>query len=453
MKNEKEVKEPKVRPAKPEKALKIKKEKEPSVKRNVAPVWYSLDNAAKIYPATRNNDWNATFRVAITLNEDVNPILLRQALEDLRPRFPTFFVQLRSGFYWYYFEPAISSDVVEEEFTYPCRPMTIGDRDKPLFRVIYYKKRISLEIFHAICDGFGALTFLKTLVGHYLELSGVDISDANGIILNSKDDPNSLEMEDSFLKYYKKNIESSRKEPKAYNLNVTKEQKKDYLRVISGSFSIEQIKKITHERDVTITQLLTSLYILAIFNDMPVERSQKPIRISVPVNLRKFFKTSTLRNFSLYVNVGVVPNDNLTLDEILPQVKTQLTAGLKKEVLQSRFSTNVASEKNIALRLAPLFIKNYALKIANSLVGTSLFTSAFSNFGSVEFPPSMREHIHDVNFILGVSPTSGMNMAAISLDDQMKVTFSSLSGVSNIQAFFFRYLQDLGVDVEVESNV
>ena len=61
-----------------------------------------LDNAAKIYPAARNQNWSNTFRLSATLTEDVDTAVLQQALEVTVPRFPSIAARLRRGLFWYY---------------------------------------------------------------------------------------------------------------------------------------------------------------------------------------------------------------------------------------------------------------------------------------------------------------------------------------------------------------
>ena len=70
--------------------------------------WYKLDNAAKIYPATSQRHWNSTFRMSVELDEPVSGDTLRKAVRSLRDRFPMLYVQLRTGVFWYYFEPTWS---------------------------------------------------------------------------------------------------------------------------------------------------------------------------------------------------------------------------------------------------------------------------------------------------------------------------------------------------------
>ena len=70
--------------------------------------WMRLDNAALIFPATRKKNWVNCFRVSAKLLEPIDPALLQQAVNDLRPRFPSLDVRLRAGVFWYYLEEIAS---------------------------------------------------------------------------------------------------------------------------------------------------------------------------------------------------------------------------------------------------------------------------------------------------------------------------------------------------------
>ena len=66
--------------------------------------WYRLDTAALIFPAIARRDWSNGFRLSMTLTEEVDPAILQKAAEEMRSRFPSFFVGLHKGFFWYYLE-------------------------------------------------------------------------------------------------------------------------------------------------------------------------------------------------------------------------------------------------------------------------------------------------------------------------------------------------------------
>lgn len=414
--------------------------------------WYKLDNAAKIYPATSQRHWNSTFRMSVVLDEPVRGETLAQAVRDLRGRFPTFYVQLRTGVFWYYFEPTWSEQIVGEERMYPCAPLEIGHSDLPVFRVVYYKSRISVELFHAAADGTGALIFLKTLTTHYLSLRGVDVEDARWSLADPRGKPRAAEAEDGFIRWYQKTPGVSRAEPKAYHYKVRRPASDDYTRLISGRMSAAAVHAAAKRRGATVTQYLAAQYIRAFIACAPQAKLRRPVRVCVPVNLRRFFPSETLRNFSLYVNAGVVPRPEMTLDEILAEIVPQLKAGFERDALQRAFSKNVTAERNFALRVAPLFLKNLAMRIAFLKYGESRYTSAFSNIGVVTLPDCVAAHVKSVEFALGCSPALGLMLAAATFRDTLCLTFTSRSPESEVQARFFGFLREEDIEIEVESN-
>ena len=52
--------------------------------------WYRLDTAALIFPAITRRDWSNAFRVSACLKDEVDPVILQQAVDELRPRFPSY---------------------------------------------------------------------------------------------------------------------------------------------------------------------------------------------------------------------------------------------------------------------------------------------------------------------------------------------------------------------------
>jgi hypothetical protein len=136
--------------------------------------WLRLDNAALIYPSASNDKWTNVFRVSAYLKTDVKPEKLQQALNIVIERFPNLDVTLKHGIFWYYFENMTKFPLVEEEKSYPCAKMEINKK-KHLFRVLYFKNKISFETFHALTDGNGAINFLNALIACYFELCGENL--------------------------------------------------------------------------------------------------------------------------------------------------------------------------------------------------------------------------------------------------------------------------------------
>ena len=163
--------------------------------------WMRLDNAALIFPAIRRRRWANAFRVSATLTEAVDPALLQQAVADLMPRFPSMYVRLRTGVFWYYLEELTEPPRVREDYAYPLTLMQARELRSCCLRVMYFHERIAVEFFHSLTDGNGGLVYLKTLTARYLSLRyGVEIPPEEGV-LDWREAPRPQELEDSFLRY------------------------------------------------------------------------------------------------------------------------------------------------------------------------------------------------------------------------------------------------------------
>lgn len=428
------------------------------LKKTSRPQSYPLDNAANIYPAARTRSWSATFRMGAILREEVRPDVLAQAVDDLSPRFPYFYVQLRQGLFWYRLRGVPDTDLVDREADYPCRPLKIGRCQKPMFRVIYYKKRVAVEFFHALTDGTGASIFLKSLLARYFTLLGYQIPCTHGV-LSPDSMPEAHETEDSYQSLYRPSDRgASRREDTAYQYSAPSSE--DYLRVVHGLVPVDGLKRVTKAKGVTITEYLVAVYLYAFYQDMRKHREdtrkrrEKPIKISVPANLRPLFDSQTLRNFALFANVGIDPRrKDYTFDDILRESSQKLRAGLEKEKLRRAASRNVSDASMAIARFAPNFLKRPILKLSFHLYGERLYTSPFSNLGVMTVPPEMEPLIDRFETIIGETAKNIIYCAAISYRNLLNISFSSTSDQTDIQRYFLTFLAEQGIDVRVESNI
>ena len=94
-----------------------------------------------------------------------------QAQRRMVRRFPSFYVRLRRGMFWYYLEGTDACAPVEADGESPCLPLSRREaRGGLCLRVRCWDRRIAVEFFHVLTDGTGGLCFLKTLVAEYLTL-------------------------------------------------------------------------------------------------------------------------------------------------------------------------------------------------------------------------------------------------------------------------------------------
>ena len=175
--------------------------------------WYKLDNAAKIFPPTTDQYDSKTFRFSVSLSEDVEEKYLLEALTETLKDYPIFHSTLRKGFFWYYLEESEAKPRVKKEERIPCENMY-----GLLYRVTYYKKRINLEVSHALTDATGAVEFLKFLTANYLKIKYnlKDIPVMNTASTAEKSD-------DSFEKYYKRaRIHKKKIEKQSYKIKISR---------------------------------------------------------------------------------------------------------------------------------------------------------------------------------------------------------------------------------------
>jgi len=411
-----------------------------------------LDTPSNIYTATKTKKWNQVFRVSAVLKQDIDPLVLAQAVTDMKERFPTFYVQLKPGFMNYKLIEVMDTHVVTEENDYPCQPVPVGSGQKPMFRVLYLRNRLSLEVFHALTDGGGALSFLKNIAARYLEILGVEFDNTDGVV-DYSEEPKEAEIEDSFKTLYSKDVKRiTRAEPPAYQYRPP--LKDDYLRVIHGLMQVDELKKLTKAKGVTITDYLTAVYIYAFYQDMLPNKSKKQIRISVPVELRRLFGFQTLRNCALYANIGIYPQKkDYTFDDILAETVIKLKEGFDKETLRRIASTNTADANLAGFRYSPVFMKNLYLRIGFLMYGPRLVTTSFSNFGIVTVPQAVKEHVDHFEFMIGSTKKCALNCGTVTFGNVLNVTFAAVSDATNVQRLFFTFLSEQGVPVRIQSNI
>jgi hypothetical protein len=134
--------------------------------------WYRLDTAALIFPATRRRNWANAFRVSACLKEDVDTEILQQAVDGLRHRFPSYYVTLRRGLFWYYLEESSEQVSVRRDYAYPLTFMSSRELKHNCMRILVYKNRIAAEFFHSLTDGRGGSIFLLPLRGLFCNGEG-----------------------------------------------------------------------------------------------------------------------------------------------------------------------------------------------------------------------------------------------------------------------------------------
>ncbi len=417
--------------------------------------WLRLDNAAKIYPAARRQNWSNVFRLSATLTENVDKDVLASALDVTVRRFPSIAVRLQKGLFWYYLEQLSEAPGIMEESSYPLTRMSKKETSKCAFRVLVYKKRIAVEIFHSLTDGTGALIFLKSLVAEYLQQKyNVKIPAEKGV-LGRLEEPSEAELEDSFQKYSGR-ISASRAENTAWHMYGTPE-KAGFLNLTCFDLPVNAVLDKAHEYNVSLTTFLCAVMMMALqglqAEKVPSRKKRKPIKVLLPVNLRNLFPSKTLRNFALYTTPEILPVlGEYNFEEICRIIIHCMGTEITRKQMEMKIATNVKSERLMAVRIMPLFVKNLVMKAIFDAVGECKSCLSLSNLGAVKLPEEMKPYIERMDFILGVQASAPYNCGVISYGDRLYVNFIRNIKEPELEYWFHKVLQQMGIETLVQSN-
>lgn len=407
--------------------------------------WFKLDNAAKIYPVVTNNRRFNVFRMAFVLEHEVIPNLLEQAVLDCRDRFPSFYVRLRRGLFWYYYETNEKQPLVKPESPFIGDKIDVNANNGYGFTFFYYQNRISLEVFHSLTDGSGAIIFLKAVVYRYLELIGY-VMQNDGTVPLALEPYDLIEIEDSYLKNYHPIKGDKIKVPNAHKIKLKRYRYGSGI--ILGKVKTDKLLQLAKGNHLTVTEYLVSLLTYAIIL-LEGDKALSPINICIPVNMRKFYQSKTFRNFSLFFHTSIKSNKNITFDEITRLIKEQFSDNITTEKMQIRLNANVAIEKNFFVRISPLFLKRIMLKTGYKLLGDKPTTATLSNLGLITLPPTMKEHVKNIEFNLVAESCPGVSV--VSYANETIICFSRFTNKTELERIFFNQLSNY-LEVEIDSN-
>ncbi len=414
-----------------------------------------LDAVAKLFPSVTSKNNSSVFRVSIVLKEEIDPRILQLAVNMIYERFHMFFLRLRKGVFWNYFDENIKHFTVEKEEKTPCSAIISHENKGYIVKVLYFGNRISIETFHSVADGSGVVEFMKSLVYYYLTIKHGNIDSQGKVLLFDEfDDENN---EDSFNINYSKatklHTKLEKKQEVAFRNRGKKFAKKGH-RVISGVVSVAELKQCCKEMKCSITALLIANMIVAIYEGKQKNTSdRKPIVVAVPVNLRNVFQSKTLKNFFGVVNIGYKMNKNTKFHDVIASVAEQLKVALDETQLKIAMKEHVELSTNVFSRHTPLVLKNLVIPVGFRLKGEVRKTITLSNLGRIDLPDDVKPYIEHTEVLVYPTEKSQINCGVCSFEDKLVISFTSaITDTSVIREFFTSLARRTSAGVSVYSN-
>lgn len=413
--------------------------------------WFTLDNAAKIFPAVISDETPVVFRLTAVLKQAIKLNFFQQAVLTTEKRFPYFKVRLKEGFFWFYLENLPGHIPLSHETKKLCGRFS---KYEMLVRIVIKGNRINLEFSHILTDGGGAFEFFRTLLIEYSRLCGARISEDFPYI---KPESTILEeeYEDAYKRHFKEEAPPILKRSAAFHLPF-KLNTKPRFRQFTAILSVEKMKQLAKTKQVNITVYLVAVYLFVlqeIFEGLPPaakRRQKKCLRIQVPINLRTILPSKSLRNFSLFLMPEIdLRLGQYTFDEILKTVYHQMQLESDEKLISKNIARNVGSEKKIYIRAIPLFIKSAVLRMKYYSLGTRQYSGVITNMGMVRLP---EETAALIDHFIAIPPPPNkllkINCGIIGFDDKLVLSFGNVTKSRLFEEKFLAFLktQDLSIE-------
>lgn len=417
-------------------------------------IWYKLDLSAIVYPTLQRRDFSSVYRLSVVLKDPIQPDILQQAVDLSLKRFPTYKTAIRKGLFWRYLEPNHRpGPFVQKDIRNFCMPMPFKAGNRYLLRIYYHDCRIALEAHHSLGDGSGGMYVLQTITAVYLRLLGHPVE--NGYFVKDiEETPDAEELEDAYMRYANAKVCPKRPGEKTYRVRGTKEPFYTF-NVIDGIMSVKEVMAVAGKYQATVTEYLNAVLLYALLQKQQNDWHLKlhPVRIAMPVNLRRFFPSKTLRNFITMVYPGIDPRlGDYTFEEIIIQVHHYMRYYINEKFLRGDITTNASTQRNPFIRIVPLFVKDFVVRQFYTRVQDKNSSAGLTNMGAMKVPEGMKPFINRFDIYMGQPFSSRTNCAIVSFEDILTINFASSIMESDVERYFFRKLVSDGIHVKIESN-
>lgn len=402
-----------------------------------------VDNSSILFFSLLKKTHANSYRFTMTLTEEVDPETLQQAVDRVYRRFPTIIAGFIPGFFHYFQFPAQQPPQVQPD---PgcLRTMSREELHKCAYRVYYKANTVSIEAFHALTDGYGAIASFTTLMAEYLRLKhGISIP-AVETVRDLEDLPSEEEASDDYL-VHQAGKPLHLPSRYAYQLPGTPNEQWQVLNT-TIEYPAHRILEAAHRLGVSANTLLSGVMASTV---MEIQKKHnagtiRPVRIMVPIDLRRFFGSRTFRNFIWYALPTMEPHeDTLPMASLLKSFQTQLKEQAQGKRLASIIAYNVRTQMNVFFRFLPRALKYAVMRLAYRYFGESNSSLTMTNLGNVKLPEAMAPYVKKLDCVLTPRVHSPYGCAVISLGGILSINISRFCEESELENLFVSKLDSL----------
>lgn len=402
--------------------------------------YLDLDGAGIIYPYVASKKWNNIYRVEAKLKNEVVVSAVKEAVKVMEKRHPYFFMHIEKADRKLVLVKSSTDNEIKENAAL-CRPFELFNKGK-LIRFVYTKDTLGIEFFHCLTDGHGSQAFFAEFLKEYVKLVSANVKAEDDSDIKKEDN-----LSDMFSELYHNEggKEVSRFMGSCFQFPKQKEQP---LAANSIYMNSADLKSAAKQYGVSISVYICAVQIASLIKTYNVK---KKIRISIPVDLRRFFKSESCRNASLYFFVVVKPDKIKNFEMLIQTVAEQFKENLTEESLRDLSYTNVKTAELKIYKIIPIWLKKIVMNIGYYLFGEKQFTTALTNLGIINFDDEVNKEVSNAYFILGKQKTKPVNTAVSTFNGMTNMIISHVHETEKFISNIRSMLKKDGVETDIIS--
>ena len=420
---------------------------------DTVPKYIPVDNAAQIFVSIYSHKETTMSRIAVDLKDEVDEKRLNDALKNTMKRFPFYQVYLKKHFFNFIFKRTDDLPALVKDTRWTNRHINFAANEFP-FVIKFSGKTIAVELSHILSDGFGTMSLLLSLLTEYFRLEGKSAGESV-FIKKPGEKIISEEWECAFRnKFDRKGPPFPPTKPAYIPKAVMIPVEKYYTTRIN--MDLQQVREKAREHHVTLNVYLSAVYSFALqqlyLQELKAGHTKRkyPIRLQVPVNMRKDYPTVCLRNFSyLYSPEFYVTEDGYTFDELIKIISSEIRHERHSGSLEKQISRNLRAEYFFLFRFMPLVLKEVVFRVFYHLFARSQYSGVLTNLGDIRLPKELENEIQSFDIVACNSPVPGRNTSVFSYKGRLEMNIGSSCDDTVFEGFIIQKLRDLGIDCEV----
>lgn len=336
-------------------------------------------------------------RFIVSLTMLIEEDVLRQTMEDIRKRFPQMSVKIEKdtdGNNYVYKDNDAPFPVFHNDGSV-IRTMGTEETDFHLLTVTYWEKMLIFDFHHVLGDGTGFIIFIKAVLYRYFQLKNLPL-DNDGSILTVDQEYNEEEGENAY-----KYIEGQPAEipdwyvsgRKVFNIPGISTDHDPADTLVQIRIPFDRLHGVAKSYKTSPVTFISPLFSQAIYEKYEDIIGTDCILTSIPVNLRPYYPTRTLRYF---ITIAVLAHSKLILKEgfenILLDQKRLLDEQTKPEFLNYMAQNLIKGMTQF--REMPMPVEQKA-EMMDCQVRESMknYTYVITNVGKIDLPGIMAQYV------------------------------------------------------------